>query len=379
MMKTIAYISGTRADFGLMSSVLEQIQEYYSLDVYATGMHLMPEFGGTIDEVRRIFPKARALNAHWTSDNRGSVIVFTSALLREIGLAFQKRRPDLVITLGDRSEMLCTAMACLYLGIPSAHFHGGDKTKTADETARHAITKLSHLHFTATKESAKRIIAMGEEKWRVHVVGAPSLDYITQNTLPNRKAVSSFLTIGERDKYLLVLQHPVSEEIGDAASQMNETLRAVAIFHLPAVVVYPNSDAGGRAMIRVLEREKTNAQFHLFKSVSYDMFLGLQKYCEVFIGNSSSGMIESSSFHIPVVNIGIRQTGRQHGKNVISVDHEKQQIVNAVRYSLENATYRKRLKLIKNPWGDGLAGNRVLSVLQKIPPEQRLLSKQITY
>jgi GDP/UDP-N,N'-diacetylbacillosamine 2-epimerase (hydrolysing) len=379
MIHTTAYISGTRADFGLMSNVLGQIQKHYTLDLYVTGMHLAPEFGRTVDEVRRVFPGVWEMNAHSAHDGRESVVVFASELLGEIGSAFRKRRPDIVFTLGDRPEMVCVAMACLYLGIPTAHFHGGDTTGTVDEVARHAITKLSHIHFAATKLSAKRILAMGEEKWRVHVVGAPSLDYILHKTLPTRKAVSAFLKIDENEKYLLVLQHPVSEEISKAPMQIQHALRAAASFQLPIVVIYPSSDPGGRAMIARIEKEKDNPQFRVYKSIPYDMFLALQKFCTVFIGNSSAGMIESSSFRIPVVNIGTRQQGREHGGNVISVGYGEKEIRNAVRYVLENSVFQKRLKTIRNPWGDGTAGKRIISILKKLPDTQKLLSKRMTY
>lgn len=379
--KKIAYVSGTRADFGLMMPILRAISQNKHLDlqVYATGMHLMPELGGTVNYLRKEFPNSLKINATFETDDWVGVAKFTGKFLNEVVKIFAKNRPDFVLTLGDRPEMLCVAMACLYLGIPTGQVHGGEKTSTIDEVARHAITKLSHVHFPATEKSAHRIEKMGEEKWRIHVVGAPALDTILNEKLLTRNELCKQLGLDWQKRYILVTQHSVSEEIEQVEAQIGETISAVKSFNLPVVIIYPNADPGGRKIIKIIEKEKRNTFFHIFPNLEYRQFLALEKWAAVWVGNSSGAMIESSSFRTPVVNIGTRQMGRQRGTNVIDTGYNRKEIEDAIDKSLNDLTYLKQLKKIKNPWGDGKTGPRVAKILESIIINSRLLTKQITY
>lgn len=377
----IAYVSGTRADFGLMTPILRAIDKSpkLNLQVYATGIHLMPEFGETVRHVRKEFPDAISIEARFETDDRLGMAKFMGDFLSRFVGIFSKNRPDFVLTLGDRPEMLCVAMACLYLGIPTGQVHGGERTSTVDEVARHAITKLSHVHFPATKGSAHRIEKMGEENWRIHVVGAPALDMILNEKLPAREELFRELGLNPAKKVILVTQHPVSEEIKDAGAQMEKTLAAVKTFNLPVVITYPHADAGDRKIIGVIEKEKNNPLFHIFPSLEYKQFLALEREAAVWVGNSSGAMIESSSFQTPVVNIGPRQIGRQRGANVIDVGYDRKEIKNAIDRSLNDRAYLRQLEKVKNPWGDGKTGPRVAKILEKITIDNSLLTKQITY
>lgn len=389
--KKIAYVSGTRADFGLMTPILRAIDKSkkLNLQVYATGIHLMPEFGATVQYVRKEFPSAVNIEAKFDTDDRSGMAKFTGNFLSKLVGIFIKNKPDFVLTLGDRPEMLCTAMACLYLGIPTGQVHGGEKTSTVDEVARHAITKLSHVHFPATEESARRIEKMGEEKWRIHVVGAPALDVILNEKLPTGEEICKQLELDPRKSFILVTQHPVSEEVERATSQMETTISAVKKFNLPVVISYPNADAGGRKIIGVIEKEKSNPLFHIFPSLEHKQFLALEREAAVWVGNSSGAMIESSSFQTPVVNIGTRQMGRQRGANVIDVGCDRKEIAAAIEKSLNDKAYLRKIGKIsaksgsasggKNPWGDGKTGPRVAKILEDININPRLLTKQVTY
>lgn len=379
--KKIAYVSGTRADYGLMTSILKAIDKSDKLELllYATGIHLMSKFGETVKEVKKEFPQTKRIPAVFESDDHLGMAKFTGQFLTRLVSAFEKDKPDLVLTLGDRVEMLCVATACLYLGIPTAQVHGGEKTFTVDEAARHAITKLSQFHFPATKESAERIKKMGEETWRIHVVGAPALDTILNEKLPSRREVLDYLKLGKDQKFILVTQHPVSEKYQEAGKQMEETLAAVKTFGLPVVIIYPNADAGGLKIIKVLEREKNNPLFRIFPSIPYKMFLALEREAAVWVGNSSAGMIESSSFKTPVVNIGIRQLGRQHGENLLNVGYNRKEIAAVIKKSLFDKKYRKKLLRVTNPYGDGKTGPRVAKILENLNLDSKLLIKQITY
>lgn len=379
--RKIAYVTGTRADFGLMTRILKAISQSkkLSLQVYATGVHLMKEFGMTVDQVKREFIGTKEIPSIFESDSRHGMAKFTGDFLGKLIDVFSKDRPDFVLTLGDRSEMLCTAMTCLYLNIPMGHVHGGERTSTVDELARHAITKLSHIHFPATKESADRIKKMGEDKWRIHIVGAPALDAIINEKLPTRAELFCKLNLDPKKPVLLVTQHPVSGEVDSAGEQMEEILRAVKKINLPAVVTYPHPDAGGRKMIEVINREKSNPLFRIVPSLEYTLFLALERETAVWIGNSSGALIESSSFRTPVVNIGTRQSGRQKGGNVLDVGYAETEITMAIEKSLHDEMYRDTLQKVKNPWGDGKTGPRVARILEDLVIDARLLAKQISY
>ena len=379
--KKITYISGTRADFGLMTPILRAINSNpkLNLQVYATGIHLMKKFGYTFNEVKKHFPAAKKINATFNCDDKLGMVHFTAEFLPKLVQVLSVNKPDIVLILGDRVEMLCTATVCLYLNIPIAHIHGGEKTSTVDEVARHAITKLSHLHFPATKESAERIRKMGEEGWRIHVVGAPALDMILNEKLPTRQELFKTLELDPKTRFILVTQHPVSEESEDAGKQMEKTITSVKKFNLPIVVTYPHADAGGRKIIEVIDKEKNNPLFHIFPSLEYKQFLAAEREAAVWVGNSSGAMIESSSFQTPIVNIGTRQLGRQRGNNVINVGYNVEKIASAVDKSLNDKKYLTRLAKIANPWGDGKTGPRVAKILENIKIDARLLTKQITY
>lgn len=379
--KKIAYISGTRADFGLMTSVLDAINKSAKLKLclYVTGMHLMPEFGKTIDEVKKIFPEVIPIQAVFKTDNKLGAANFTGEFLVELIKILSKDKPDIVLTLGDRSEMLCAAIAALYLGIPTAHIHGGERTLTVDEINRHAITKLSHIHFPATEESANRIIKMGEEKWRVNVVGAPYLDTILNRKLPTREELFKLLgNINPENKFILLTQHPFNNA-NETQNQMREILSAVKTFNLPIVTIYPNADSGGRKIIKIINKEKNNPLFRIFSSLPYEQFLALEKEAAVWVGNSSGAMIESPTFKTPVVNVGGRQFNRQRGDNVIDVDYDRKEIMAAIDKSLNNKKYRTKIAKSKSPWGDGKTGPRITKILEKLEITPKLLNKQISY
>lgn len=379
--KKIAYLTGTRADFGLMTPILEAIERSKLLDLqlFATGIHLMSQFGQTIKEVVRRFPQVIPVAATFQSDDRLGMASFSSKFLSRVTKVFNKFKPDLVLVLGDRVEMLCAAVACLYLGIPVGHIHGGEKTTTVDEAARHAFTKLSHIHFAATKEAAQRIARLGEEKWRIHVVGAPALDVIRKEELPSRNALFRYLGLDPKKEFILVIQHPVSEEVEKSAEQMRTTLKAVKVFNLPTVVIYPNADAGERKIIAEINKERNNPLFHIFPSLEYRKFLALEREAAVWVGNSSGAIIESASFKTPVVNIGKRQWGRPAGKNVINVDYDQKEIVAAIRKCLFDQSFLNSLTTLQNRWGDGKTGPRVVKILEELEINSKLLFKQIVY
>lgn len=379
--RKIAYISGTRADFGLMTPVLLAIgrSPRFSLRVYATGMHLMPEFGKTWKEVVNVFPNARQIPAVFKSHAQEGIAEFAGAFLPKIVSAFERDRPDFVLLLGDRAEQLMTATACLYLGIPTGHLHGGEKTHTVDELARHAITKLASLHFTSTKETARRLAALGEKHRRIFITGAPALDTIARSKLPSPNTLRTKLGLAPRERFILLTEHPVSEEWREAGQQMREILAAVKEFKMPVVIVYPNADTGGALIIKEINRERRNPLFRIFRSVPFAEFLALERDAAVWVGNSSALMLESASFKTPAVHVGTRELGREHGGNVLMVGYDRREIAWAIRKSLSDAAYLRRIGKVNNPWGSGKAAERIVHILETHTLNSRLLSKQLTY
>lgn len=364
--KKIVYLTGTRADFGLMTPVLTAIRKdgAFNLKIFATGMHLMPRFGRTIREVKKKFPEASIINVVFTSDKKKSYRDFVNKLTPELLKVFKKNKPDLVLVLGDRIEMLCAAKAAARLEIPVAHIQGGDKTTTIDDAIRREITKLSRLHFTATEDSAARVRKTGKNAKSVFVVGSPGIDMIKNAKLFTREEICKKSGLNPAKKFILVTQHPVSEHVDGAGGQMRETLEAVKSFGLPIVVIYPNADPGSGAMIREIEKARKNFLFKIFKSLPYKDFLSLEKEAAVWVGNSSAGVIDSASFQTPVVNVGKRQFGRPHGANVIDVGYDKKEIIRAVKKCLFDKKFIAKIKDIKNLWGDGRAAGKIVKVLK---------------
>jgi len=363
-----------------MKSILKSVDvsPKLELQMYVTGIHLTPGFGSTVNEVKKIFPGTKSIEAKFNNDGFSGVARFTGNFLTKLTETFIKNRPDFVLVLGDRSEELCVAMACLYLGIPTGHFRGGERTSAFDEIARHAITKMCSLHFASTQESANRIEKMGEDRWRIHVVGEASLDIILNQKLPTRKELFVKLGFPSPSQFILLIQHSVSYELDRTKKQIKETLAALKYLELPIIVIYPNADAGGRKIVKEIERERGNPLFHIYQNLPYEYFLALEREADVWVGNSSGAMVESSSFGTPVVNIGTRQKNRQRGENVIDVDYKKNEIISTVKKSL-NPAYIARLKTLKNPWGDGKTGPRVAKILENLTINSQLLNKQISY
>ncbi len=379
--RKVLYISGTRADYGLMRSVLRCIHDHpdLSLEIAATGMHLMDEFGTTLNEIEKDnFPFSR-IEAVIEGDDKSSMSRFIGTAIQKLTDYIEKSRPNIILVLGDRGEMLAGAVVGTYLGIPVAHIHGGEITSTVDDITRHAITKLSHIHFPTTNESAERIIRMGENPACVFVVGAPGLDQVLSEKPISKTDISKKYSLVPENPFFLVVQHPVSLEVEDSGIQMHETLEAVVALHQQTIIVYPNADAGGRKMIDVIHEYESDPLIHTFKSIPHIDYISLLREASALIGNSSSGIIEAPSLGTPVVNIGSRQQGRQRGDNVIDVGYDQNEIIAAVRKTMDDSDFIRRVKLCRNPYRNGNCSRKIADVLSTIPLDNSLIQKRITY
>ena len=380
-MRKIAAITGSRAEYGLARPIFDAIDSRKDLELslIVTGMHLSREFGYTVKEIEKDGFEIAARIENLAPEDTGA------AMTRSIGRcisgvvdALERIKPDILLVLTDLGHTLAGAIAGSHMNIPVAHLHGGDVSGTVDEPVRHAITKLSHIHFAATKQSAERIIKMGEEPWRVHVVGAPGLDTILSEKLIERKKIAKKFALNQKKPILLVVQHPVTTEIEQAETQMRETMEALVKLKEQSIVIYPNADAGGRRMIKVLEQYRGYPFIQIHKSLPHIEYLSLMKIASVMVGNSSSGIIEAPSFHLPVVNMGTRQAGRERSTNVVDVGYDREEIVKAMKKALDRK-FRAKVKKCKNPYGDGKASQRIVKVLSKIEITPKLLQKKITY
>ena len=384
MKRKIVVITGTRAEYGCWHPVMKAIENNPKLElsVIATGMHLSHEHGYTINEINKDGFKIDAAIDMLLSNDTGAAMAKSLGIgIIGITQALEQIKPDIVLILGDRGEPFAGAIAATHMNVPVAHIHGGESTTGGciDESIRHSITKFAHIHFPATQESAERIRRLGEESWRIHMVGAPGLDTILNTELILKEQLTKKFSLDSDKPLLLVIQHPVTTQAENAANEMRITLEALAELKVQTILIYPNSDSGGRSMIEVIKEFEQLPFLHTFKSLPHIEYLSLMKIANVLVGNSSSGIIEASSFHLPVVNIGIRQDGRQCGDNVLDVVHDKSKIIEAINTALYDKTFKQKVKQCTNPYGDGKAALRIAEVLAELEINKALLQKKITY
>ncbi len=379
-MRRIAYLTGTRADFGLMLSTLRRLQATPGVEVrvFVTGMHLSAAYGDTVREVEASgLPIAASVPISIDERTPEAMANAIGQAVQGLTQALSVHRPDLLIVLGDRGEMLAGAIAALHLGIPIAHLHGGERSGTVDEPIRHAITKLSHVHLVASEESRDRVVRMGESPEQVHVVGAPSLDDIVGRAPVAREALMQRLGLPADARYALVLFHPVVQEAQQAGEQTRALAQAlrdeVLSQGLHAVWLAPNADAGSAAIVEEMRRasaDRLRCITHLPREDYLDALAG----AEALLGNSSSGIIEAASFGTPVVNVGSRQRLRQRNANTLDCEADARAIGAALRQALQHGRYAR-----DNVYGDGHAGERIAKVLATHPLPRSLLDKTNAY
>lgn len=382
--RNILVLTGSRAEYGLLKSSMAAIRDRddLSLSVVATGMHLSPKHGFTVDDIRNDgYTVAREVLMQLDGDT--GVAMSKSLAVGLIGLtdAFSDLRPDAILLLGDRDEALAGTLAAVHLNIPVAHVHGGDSMAGAviDDSIRHAITKLAHLHFPASELSAERIRMMGEEPWRITISGAPGLDDILSGEYDDSSAVLAKYDLDPSRPLLLIVQHPVTTQPDNAAAQMEATLDAADAVDGQLVIIYPNSDAGGDRMIRKIENREFTNPVRTFRSLPRGEYLAIMDAADLMIGNSSSAIIEAPSFGLPVVDIGPRQEGRERAENIISVSHESGDIRDAITRGLEDDDFRSKARSCSNPYDHGGAGHQIANRLSNLPDRETLLIKKLTY
>jgi UDP-hydrolysing UDP-N-acetyl-D-glucosamine 2-epimerase len=379
--RRIGVVTVGRSDYGHLRPVLDGIRRAPDLDLvlFVAGMHLAPEFGDTRREIEADgFPIAERIEMLEKGDTPEAVAISTGRGVEGFARGFARRRPDLVVVLGDRFEMLAAAAAALPFALPVAHIHGGEVSEGAmDNQIRHAITKLAHLHFASADVHARRIGRMGEEAWRIHAVGAPGLDRLVGLAALPRATLARELGLAAEGPWLLVTLHPVTLEYRDTAFHVDELLAALEKTDGTLVITYPNADTSGRVIIDRIEEfaGRHPGRCRLARSLGERLYLSLLSHADVMIGNSSSGLIEAPSFGLPAVNIGARQRGRLRGANVIDVAPSREEIFRGIE-AARVPEFRARARAAANPYGDGRAAPRIVEVLSKVPLDARLIQKR---
>lgn len=390
--RKIAVFTGNRAEYGLQFPILRAIAadprlEYFLL---AGGAHLQQDFGRTMAEIeadglhvyREVEIRMVQDTLFSTAQAIGTGIISLSKILDEL-------RPDFLVVYADRYEGFSAMITGTQMNIPTAHIEGGDYTEggALDDSVRHAMTKLAHLHFATNEQAVERICKLGEEPWRVCNVGQPSLDLITAGMFATPEEIAADLKLDLSRPVILFCQHSVTTEFEQAAQQVKPSLRALqklASESNQIIITYPNNDAGGRRIIEEIEKLNVTPNILITKNLGRHRFHGVLNIIGrvgrgAFVGNSSAIIKETPAFGCPAVNIGSRQQGRLRADNVLDTTYNEEQILAAIRRSINDESFRHECQTCKNPYGAGNAGPKIAEALATIPLNSRLLQKKMTY
>jgi len=380
MKRTIAVVTTSRADYSHLYWPLRELDAHPDVDLklIVLASHLSPEFGHTVREIEKdSFTIAARLECLLSSDTDVGMAKSIGVAVLSLADTLAVMRPDVMLLIADRYEMLAPAAVALALRIPIAHIEGGELSQGAiDDAVRNALTKMSHIHFTSTQSARDRVISMGEEPWRVHHAGAPSLDHLRRSTLLSRSEIESRLQINMSQPFAVIAYHPVTL-LSDTNAEADEFFAALEQLPQQLIFCYPNADAGSRnltARIRSLLTRRKDA--HLFTNLAAVEYWSLLRYATLFLGNSSSGIMETASFSLPTVNIGIRQQGRERARNVLDAPPVAAAILEAVDKA-DSKDFRTSLDGMTNPYGDGCAASRIVHVLTTLPSRNELLLKLV--
>ncbi len=367
--RKICVVVNSRANYGRIKSVMRAVQRHPKLELQLLvgASALLHRFGSVIDIIRNDgFEPTAVVHSIVEGETPTTMAKSTGLGVLELASQFENIRPDVVLTVADRFETIATAIAASYMNIPVAHTQGGEVTGSIDESVRHAVTKLSHIHFPATERAYEFLLRMGEEEDTVHLTGCPAMDLVadTDLTLPSdlfKRYAGVGADIDPDRPYLVVLQHPVTTEYGQGFAQISETLNAISKVGMQVAWLWPNVDAGSDDVSKGLRvfRENNNPDYlHFYRNFSPEDYLRLIKHCSCLVGNSSSGLREGVFMGVPCVNIGTRQHGRERGVNVIDVPYEAEAIEGAIGRQIAHGPYEQSAL-----FGNGTAGTQIADIL----------------
>jgi len=392
--RKIAVFTGNRAEYGLQYPILKAIDQHSALEyqLLVSGAHLDDNFGHTLDEIRNDgFHIDTEVKINMSGDTRIATAQAIGSGVLAISRTLEQGRPDIMVVYADRFEGFAAVIAASQMNIPTAHIEGGDLTEggALDDSVRHAMTKLAHLHFTTNQQATNRILAMGEEPWRVHTVGFPAIDLISEGCFASPGQIIEKLKLDLTKPIVLFTQHSITTEFEQAASQVQPSIEAMthlAVQGVQVIMTYPNNDAGGPAIITLLNALDGQAVpgIQVHRSLGRHLYHGVLALARdstvraACVGNSSSGIKETPAFGCPTVNIGSRQDGRLRGENVIDADYDAAAIVAAVNRCLHDEAFRTTCRDTDNPYYLGDAGKKIAAVLADVPINQVLLRKAMT-
>ena len=378
--RKIACITGTRADYPRVKAVLKEIERRPGLDlkIIVTGSHLLKEYGYSVQEIIEDgFDIAERVDMYVGDFDTPHGMAKAAARCADgIADALAHLDPDIVLITVDRVETLAATMTAALMNFPIAHIQGGEVTGTIDESIRHSVSKLSHIHFPANFDAAQRIIKMGENPNYVFNVGCPYIDII-KDVKGSKHELSIKYGFDPLHPLILFIQHPVTTEYNKSAEQYRTSIEALSKFtEAEVIALYSNTDAGGYQIIDIMNKTK---QFHIFPNIESQDFIAIMSCADLMVGNSSAAIREAPSFKLPAVNIGSRQNGRMRAENVIDVPHDSKAIINAIEKALYNDSFRNKLNSVVNPYGDGNSAKRIVDILEKININDNLIQKRINY
>jgi UDP-hydrolysing UDP-N-acetyl-D-glucosamine 2-epimerase len=377
--RKIAVVTTSRADYSHLYWPLRELAAHPQLDLrlIALGPHLSPEFGNTVEEIEKDgFLVDARIECLLSSDSDVGMAKTIGLATLSLADRLGQMRPDLLLIIADRYEMLAPASVAVALRIPLAHIEGGEVSEGAiDDSIRNALTKLSHIHFTSTQLSRSRVIAMGEEEWRVNRVGAPSLDHLRRSVLKTREEIESELALDLNQPTILIACHPTTIA-RDTTREADALFAALTSTPEQLVFCYPNADAGGREL---MERShafvKKRGRARVFVNLNPVSYWSVLRCVDLLLGNSSSGIMEAASFALPAVNIGIRQRGRERARNVLDAEATESSILDRICVA-RSREFRCSLAGMENPYGDGHAAERIAEVIASVPLNEELLIKR---
>ena len=378
--KKIAVFTGKRGGFGAMLPIMKMIHADpdLTLVVIASDMHLREEFGKTLKEVEANIPVDYLVDMGSYGDGYSERAAALGRCILGLQGVLEDAKPDILLLLGDRGETLAAALCAVEMGIVVAHIQAGDISGGIDDIHRHAITKLSHLHFSQNEAQRRRVISLGEHPERVFNSGAPYIDtlYSVPATLPSETKVKFQIPLDS--DFITILFHPDTYLPERAEEQMNQILEACRLTELYGLVIYPCSDPGYMGVIRSINRFAPYNKFRIHRSIEFEDFVNVLRHSKILVGNSSAGIIEAPYLNLPFILVGNRQDGREHASNVIKVDAKKELILSAIKAAMQG-DFRSKIEMDKMPFGDGTATFKIFNVLKDITVDEKLFRKKITY
>ena len=375
-MRKVLFVTERRADYSRFKPIIDKIIGDPELDycLVVTGIHLLERYGKTIDFIEKDGVKISSVIPMFDEDHGDSgaeMARATGRLLEKITYELERLKPDIVLSGFDIGANFALGVAAAHMNIPVGHIQGGEVSGSIDESLRHALSKFAHFHFPANEDAAQRLVRMGENPKYVFAVGCPSLDALLNAPVILEEELKKITGIDVSQKFVIIIQHTVTTEVDEVPEHIKETIDAVKDMDVPALLLYPNNDAGAGAIIRAIE----NTNIRRMRTLSIAEYGSLLRRAAALVGNSSSGIHEAASFHVPVVNIGNRQNGRLRPVNVIDAPNEKEGIKKALQKALYDESFLKVVAQCENPYGDGKSAERIVKVLKEIPLSKELIQK----